>query len=261
MAISAVHFQLLRQFARTAWLPPQSRILEIGEANHYGDWNPDILEEDIGRVADFGHRQGLLAELSMLRERTHAGEKGMQFEVCKLIYRVLFNAVRVLSIDKHGTDKSEPLDLNTAEHEDMLGKFDLSYNHGTAEHIFNIANVFRLMHDATTQGGYMIHESPFTGWVDHGFYTLQPTLFYDLAAANRYEIVLAAIEQIHPVKIWPLDGRERIGELAMMGDLPRNGMLYIAFRKTQPAEFKIPMQGVYAGTVSKEVVSAWQSLR
>jgi hypothetical protein len=36
-------------------------------------------------------------------------------------------------------------------------RFDYVVNNGTSEHIFDQANIFRLIHDATKLGGVMIH--------------------------------------------------------------------------------------------------------
>lgn len=117
------------------------------------------------------------------------------------------------------------------------------------------------MHDACRVGGLMIHESPFTGWVDHGFYNLQPTLFLDVAAANRYQVELVMIGQIEPLRLIEVVSREQIFELAGSRQLPSNALLFVALRKQVAAPFRIPMQGIYAGTVSAETQEAWMALR
>jgi hypothetical protein len=155
--------------------------------------------------------------------------------------------------------RAERHDLNT--HTQFDQGFNLSINHGTAEHIFNIANVFRAMHDATVEGGLMIHESPFTGWVDHGFYCLQPTLFWDVSAANGYEMVMVAIEHLASKSIIHIESREHILNLRRCDQLPDNAMLFVVMRKGKCEPFKVPMQGVYAGQVSQETMQAWRELR
>jgi len=56
---------------------------------------------------------------------------------------------------------SIPLDLNfdpcPPEH---VGKYGFVTNHGTSEHILNQYNVFKVMHDFTKPGGYMLHAVP-----------------------------------------------------------------------------------------------------
>lgn len=67
-------------------------------------------------------------------------------------------------------------------------EFDVATNFGTAEHVFNIGQLFHSMHDAVRPGGIMLHVLPAFGDIDHGFYNIHPTLYFDMAAANNYTI-------------------------------------------------------------------------
>jgi SAM-dependent methyltransferase len=67
-------------------------------------------------------------------------------------------------------------------------QFDIVTNFGTAEHVFNISAVFCSMHDIVRTGGIMLHVLPTFGDIDHGFYNIHPTVYFDLAAANNYKI-------------------------------------------------------------------------
>jgi hypothetical protein len=143
LAISETHYRLLRELRERDLLPQGGRILEVGAANWYGDADPKIISKDMDEICPFA--------------------------VVRQLYKTLFASTEIVSID---TDPAAPgafpHDLNVL----ACGsgdRYDVSFNHGTAEHIFNIANVFRVMHDATVEGGLMIHEAPFTGWIDHGF--------------------------------------------------------------------------------------------
>jgi hypothetical protein len=258
MAISAPHYQLF--ISLKPILPRGGRLLEIGEANWYGDVPPSELSwlfaDDDRRVHE---------------DLAAAFDKPDLFDIAKRFYRALFAPSVIVSIDFNGTPAALKLDLNAplsgqrnggdGSTVEIRGQFDLCINHGTAEHIFNIAQVFRTIHDHTVDGGLMIHESPFTGWVDHGFYCLQPTLFYDLAAANNYEIVLAAIEHIDTDTTIRLESRDHAAELAKSGKLPNNSMLYVVYRKLGDGPFKIPMQGYYNQTLSPQGRKAWEELR
>lgn len=229
MAISSTHYRLLRELKPL--LPHGGALLEIGEANWYGDAVPDFPCRDTTNL----------------------------FTIARDCYRHLFAPQSVTSIDFGGTESSLRLDLNAPV--DLGKQFGLVINHGTAEHIFNIAQVFKTMHDHCLTDGLMIHESPFTDWIDHGFYCLQPTLFYDLAAANAYEIVLVAVEHIESQTVIRLESRDHVTNLAKAGELPRNAMLFVVFRKLADEPFAIPMQGYYARTLSKEGQHAWSTLR
>jgi SAM-dependent methyltransferase len=281
MAITATHYRLFKSLP----LPQGGSLLEIGEANWYGDLEPDF-------PCDL---------------------KGDLHDIAKAFYDATFAPSRLMAIDWNGTPSALRVDLNdghaTAEAV-RDGDFDVVINHGTAEHIFNIAQVFRTMHDACADGGLMVHDAPFTGWIDHGFYCLQPTLFYDLAAANNYEVVKVAIHTIEGQQIIPIEGRERWSPISN-GDqhavirspkaghlppamsqllkecndwvkawcpswemaeeiakdhnaksaIPDNSMLFVALRKYGDSPFKIPAQGYYAGKLSDAGMRAWEDLR
>jgi hypothetical protein len=260
MAISATHYHLLKELRDAGVLPHRGRILEIGKANWYGDMSYTDMLIDLGELpAD--RPPPLSLDMSLGGDR-----QGYLFGVVSQLYKLLMQPVSVVSFDMDPTAvalDAKPWDLNTFAilSEDGRGNFNLVINHGTAEHIFNIANVFRVMHDACAVGGLMIHESPFTGWVDHGFYCLQPTLFWDVAAANGYEIVKVAIEHLASRSIVPIQSREQILEMKRRDQLPDNAMLWVAMRKTSAEAFKVPMQGVYSNSVSAEVQQAWRELR
>jgi len=79
-------------------------------------------------------------------------------------------------------------DLNLPFH---YGKeYDLVVNNGTGEHIFDQANLFYNMHHLCKKGGIILCVLPWINWLNHGFYSVHPALFRDLANANDYEIVL-----------------------------------------------------------------------
>jgi hypothetical protein len=235
MAISYTHFQLLKHLHAQGELPQGGSILEIGEANVYGDF--DIASEVgmwplTGRIDDYGY--------------------------AKIIYAKLFSTQDVASIDAggptaHKFDLNQPCTLNR--------QFTTVINHGTAEHIFNIAQVFRTMHDHCAVGGLMIHECPFTGWLDHGFYCLQPTLFWDVAHDNGYKMVLMATEHLQSRTYKIYENREQLLEERRRGALADNLMLFVVMRKTKDEQFYVPMQGVYAGTAGDVATQAWKDLR
>ena len=82
------------------------------------------------------------------------------------------------------------LDLNhTPAPPHFVGAFDLVLNFGTTEHLLNQYNAFRVMHDSTKVGGYIVNSLPAVGYSDHGYITYTPRFFFDLAGYNEYELV------------------------------------------------------------------------
>lgn len=248
MAISECHYRILKSLREDGTLPECKSILNIGQPNWYGDMPIETAWEEI------------------------TGIPCKSAEVVKHLVELLYGTllgggyVQFASIDMGGDERAIKADLNKPlAHGNMSkwvdGDWDLIVNHGTAEHIFNVAQVFCTMHDHCKPGGFMIHESPWTGWIDHGFYSLHPTLFYDLAAANGYELPYIAIEVIDKKRILRIESREAVANIVGCGGPPENAMLFVVFQKTADAEFRIPQQGVYAGNVSQEVTTAWRQLR
>jgi SAM-dependent methyltransferase len=71
----------------------------------------------------------------------------------------------------------------------QLGPFDCVTNFGTSEHVFNIAEVFSSVHRLLRPGGIALHVLPCCGDVNHGFYSVHPTLYSDIARVNGYDVV------------------------------------------------------------------------
>ncbi len=258
MAISAQYLQIVRALFEHGMLPQNGALLEVGEANWYDTSNVDLLVSDVKTLVDVpARRDALLARLETILENRDIAH---MFEAAKVFYELYFAPSDLQAIDLNGTKIAKPLDLNKAVTLDR--RFDVVFNHGTAEHIFNIGQVFRTVHEYTLPGGLMIHESPFTGWIEHGFYSLQPTLFFDLAAYNRYQVICMIIEDLQNGTILPIHTRDEIHQYAKDKKLPENSMMLTVLRKdAADSEFVIPMQGVYRGALSTEGQDAWYDLR
>lgn len=84
-------------------------------------------------------------------------------------------------------------DLNEPVPASFHARWDVVYDGGTLEHVFDVATAFRNIHAMTKPGGLVIHESPTNNFVDHGFWQINPTLLFDFYAANGYEMLEAWI--------------------------------------------------------------------
>ncbi len=257
MALSATHHFILRDFSRKGLLPRHGALLEIGEANWYGNVDPHILATDIQEfVCDPPRRDALMQRLDQLladKPPTYL------FDLVKIFYEIYFEPSEMQAVDFEGTAHAHPFDLNLPLA--LSRRFEVVINHGTAEHIFNIGQVFKTIHDFTIPGGVMIHESPFTGWIDHGFYSLQPTLFFDLAASNHYSLAVF-IEDLAAKTVTQLQSRDQLYELARSKQLPDNAMLLTIFKKDpDDRPFEIPIQGYYRQALSERGIAAWTELR
>jgi hypothetical protein len=259
MAITAVYYNLVRGLFEQGLLPQRGAILEIGEANMYGDVTIQNVDDDICKyVADPARRDQLLGRSAALASNRQ--NEWVLFDQAKLFYEVFFAPAQVQAIDFNGSPIAQKLDLNHPVKLDR--KFDVTFNHGTAEHVFNIAQVFRTIHEYTLSGGLMIHEGPFTGWIEHGFYNLQPTLFFDLADVNHYELVAMYVEDSTARTAQPISGRSDVYDYARADKLPANSQLFVALRKALvDRPFEIPIQGYYRGILPPAGREAWMELR
>ncbi len=83
----------------------------------------------------------------------------------------------------------EILDLNSAETPVALcGQFDLVLDSGTLEHVFDFPAALRHCCRLVRPGGRIIHLTPTSNCVEHGFYSVSPTLFHDFYRANHFEV-------------------------------------------------------------------------
>lgn len=103
--------------------------------------------------------------------------------------------MRYDAIDIADGYKTTLLDLN---HQDapknFINAFDVTINSGTTEHILNQYNAFKVIHDSTRVGGYIVHAVPCSGYSNHGYVTYTSRCFFDLAGYNGYEVVDFAFE-------------------------------------------------------------------
>lgn len=95
-------------------------------------------------------------------------------------------------------------DLNKDVSEEYHNKYDLVFDGGTAEHIFNVPKVFENFSRMTKVGGRMIHASPSSNYVDHGLYQFSPTFFVDYYSANKWDIIETLFVEVKSNHRWNL---------------------------------------------------------
>lgn len=66
--------------------------------------------------------------------------------------------------------------------------YDFVLDVGTAEHCFNIGQAMKNMTNMVAQGGMIFHGNPYNSG-NHGFYGLNPTLYWDWYTQNGFEIM------------------------------------------------------------------------
>lgn len=257
MAITQVEYALIRKFREIGILKPGGSLLEFGQSNWYGDVPLEQLTKDIDLFAAPEKRHALRTRLDrLLAEKPHE----MLFDIAGVFYEGFLDPSRYAAVDYGGTAIAQKLDLNVPLPD--IGRFDIVIDFGTGEHIFDIKTFFQNVHDVTAPGGVIIHGLPWQGFVDHGFYNFQPTLFFDMAAANDYRVLNVSCGAIEPPQVHSLNTREACVAFAKSGRVPANALLLAVYQKGTTAQpFRVPVQGYYAGTLSAELNKDWLTMR
>lgn len=105
-----------------------------------------------------------------------------------------FDTVHSCDISNY-QNASHLMDLNHPVPPELKEKYDLVVDGGTIEHIFDQAGLFRNIHSLLKTGGCVMHMSPSTNHMDHGFYMYSPTLLHDYYTANKYKILTSYLIQ------------------------------------------------------------------
>lgn len=209
MAITRGDIFLWDELRKRDLIPPMPNVLEIGEANWFGDVDPPA---------------GIICE-----------RMDDPFTLAKAYYRKVLNYKSILAIDLQGKDAIKA-DLNQPIN--LPNQFDIVINSGTAEHVFNQAQVFKTVHDWTRTGGLMVHAVPVRGFFGHGLYNYNPVFFRLLAEANGYDIPLVFLFHFDRGIVAPQ-------EKEPVYPPDENVMLYLAMVKKSDKPFVYPIQREY----------------
>jgi hypothetical protein len=94
-------------------------------------------------------------------------------------------------------------DLNTPIPAAWQGKYDVVYDGGTLEHVFNFPTALKNSMDLVRVGGRFFSHSCANNLCGHGFYQLSPELFYrTLSPENGFEVERIVIHRVGPYGSW-----------------------------------------------------------
>lgn len=77
-------------------------------------------------------------------------------------------------------------DLSAPVPPELCERFGLIIDGGTLEHVFDVRQCLVNISKMLKQGGRVVHMSPASNFIDHGYYCLSPRLFSDFYAANKF---------------------------------------------------------------------------
>lgn len=248
-----VSLQALERLQEMNLLFPRASILDIGSSNLYSATS-DGLRRFLSRYASMV-RDDTDEFIARLVAGSKYGPDGVANEsfLGELLERA---GLQYLSFDIASGYNTQIFDLNrNTLDEGQRGAFDTVINFGTTEHVLNQLNAFRVIHDATKPEGHMVHSLPCVGYVDHGFFTYTPRLFFDIAGCNDYELICFEYQGPSRGKeLFPIvrDYRSYFPRLSATIDAAQNTDLasfvtpdiaaFVVFRKKKDAKFNIPME-------------------
>jgi hypothetical protein len=210
-----------------------------------------------GKVVSLG-RQMITAPPTAVRE--YLRERGFAADVpgynwkARLTSRELFTAMGFAQSDDLDFTADEGCsivhDLNRPLPVALRGAYDLVFEVGTIEHVFDMRQVFDNIVSLTKVGGTVFHLSPLT-WINHGFYNFSLTLFYDVYRCNGFENMQfflvafpAVFERVQTVQVQPMPFTPDLIVLKA----PEGHFLMVSCAATKARDvrpFQVPIQAAY----------------
>lgn len=190
------------------------------------------------------HREPKLAESGFISDETFFRAIGFS---------------EVTSIDFSNYEESNVIvDLNREIPTELHSQFDLIVDGGTLEHVFHLPQVLNNLYLMLRLGGRVIHLSPASNFLDHGFYCFSPTLFWDFYSINEYEIQTAKLIRIEgqpPKDHWSIS----IYEPGILDSISAGGLddarymnFVVAKKLSRSTGDRIPQQGYYLNTWNRK---------
>jgi hypothetical protein len=159
-------------------------------------------------------------------------------------------ATSVRSLDASDFEGAEFVhDLNQPVPDEMKGNFDLVFDGGTLEHVFNFPQSLKNCMEMVRAGGRFITHTAGNNWWGHGFYQFSPELFYrTLSEPNGFEVERMIAHMVGPYGRWyevsdPDRIRSRV-EAISFG--PINLLVQAKRKSIVPIFAKAPQQSDYS---------------
>jgi hypothetical protein len=94
-------------------------------------------------------------------------------------------------------------DLNKPVRPDLHERFDVVYDGGTLEHVFNFPVALQSCMEMVKVGGRLMIHSIANNWCGHGFYQFSPELFYRaFSPENGFEVERMIVHAVGPYGRW-----------------------------------------------------------
>ena len=129
-----------------------------------------------------------------------SGDKALYAEPCFLS----LGAKKVSSMDFSDFEGATFVhDLNKPVGAELKERFDLVYDGGTLEHVFNFPVALQNCMEMVKPGGHLFIHTGTTNYCGHGFYQFSPELFYRaFGSENGFEIARMVLHRVGPYGGW-----------------------------------------------------------
>jgi SAM-dependent methyltransferase len=132
-------------------------------------------------------------------------------------------------------DLSQPLDPS------LEGQFDVIYDGGTCEHVFELPTAYRNIDRMLKPGGVLIGHSPCNNWINHAFYQINPEMVYGFwEKAMGYEVLELFLQPLLPNfsdrVVTTTNPNETGVRPRLLGDLPKNSPIIMCYTVRKPTE-------------------------
>jgi SAM-dependent methyltransferase len=110
----------------------------------------------------------------------------------------------MVSLDASAFEGAEIVhDLNQPVGENLKQRFDVVYDGGTLEHVFNFPVALQNCMEMVREGGRFITHTCANNWCGHGFYQFSPELFYSVFCEdNGFEVERMIVHAVGPYGRW-----------------------------------------------------------
>ncbi len=218
-----------------------------------------------GRVLTFGRIELAVLPVTAAEMLTAAGLPGA--EVAELgkksgppwfaepVFRAL-GATEVLSLDASAyQDASVVHDMNQPIADRFKETFDVLFDGGSIEHVFNFPVAIRNCMELVKPGGSLFIHTAANNCMGHGFYQFSPELFYRVfSKENGYEVVRMIIHGSGPFGAWyeVADPAKIQSRVELISFMPTQMLLHARRVESVPIFAKAPQQSDYVVEWNRE---------
>jgi hypothetical protein len=191
-------------------------------------------------VCDFMARQGF---------PTAGIKEAIKSDVFSEPFFKAIGATHVDSLDNAEFEGANHIhDLNLPIPADWKEKFDVVYDGGTMEHVFNFPVALRSAMEMLKQDGRLFINTQVNNTAGHGFYQFSPELFFGaLSAENGFEVERLVVYRTGPYGRWyEVSDSNKIRErVELISFTPICALVQAKRVKVMPVFEKWPQQAIY----------------